>query len=62
MLPLKNCFGKYFLKNIFDPMRNVLSPLKPKLKQILEGDEAQPNKLSLYNLRNMLTTKKKLLA
>ena len=42
---IKNHFGQYFFKNSFDSMRNnVLSPLKPKLKQFQK--EIKPNQTS----------------
>jgi len=48
------------LKKYFGSTKNVVSPLKPKLKAILEGDEVQPNISLVCNLGSVLTTLKKI--
>jgi len=48
------------LDNSFNFKKNIVSPLKPKLKAILEGDEVQPNISLVCNLGSVLTTLKKI--
>ena len=52
-------FGAKYFKNSFNSIKKCFT-IKIKTKEVLQGDEAQPNKSLVCNLGSMLTTKKPL--